>query len=57
MHAYADHAIVEVIVNNRTALVVYATPTDATGTAGLVGIANAPGARLVAWTLESANQI
>ena len=31
VHAYVDHAILEVIVDNRTALVVYAAPGSATG--------------------------
>ncbi len=57
IHAIVDHAIVEVIVNNYTALVVYATPEDATGTAQLLGVDGVQGASLDAWELASANQI
>ena len=57
VHAYVDHAIIEVIVNNVTALVVFAAPSDSTGTAALVGVETVSGARLDAWQLASANQI
>ena len=45
------------IVNNATALVVFAAPADSTGNAALVGVDAVKGARLDAWQLASANQI
>ena len=56
IHVYADHSIVEVIVNNRTALVVYAAPAStAADRVHLVGVpASASGARLEAWALADA---
>lgn len=54
MHVYVDHSIIEVIVNNDTALVVYVNPADTTGNAFVFGDS---GARLDAWPLKPANQI
>jgi hypothetical protein len=57
VHAIVDHSIVEVIVNNRTALVVYAAPSSATsGQVGLVGPASVKAwSSLDVWTLASAS--
>ena len=55
MHVYVDHAVIEVIVNNETALLVFTAPADETGNAQLVGVSNAAGATLDAWQLASAN--
>ena len=54
VHVYVDHSIVEVIVSNTTAFVVYAYPN---ATAGVVGAVNAPaeGIRIDAWELADAN--
>lgn len=53
LHAYVDHAIVELIANNATALVVYAAPSRNATKLSLFG---APaGATIEAWTLASAN--
>jgi len=57
IHAYIDHSIIEVIVNNFTALVVYAAPNDALGTVSLLGVDQVHGAKIDAWELASANQI
>ena len=56
IHVYADHSIVEVIVNNQTAFVVYAAPAStAADRVRLVGVpASASGARLEAWALADA---
>ena len=51
VHAIADHAIVEVIVNNATAFVVYAAPTAASGDIVVHG------GRADVWTLDDANNI
>ena len=59
IHLIADHSIVEVIVNNATALVVYTVP--ATPTAGLVHLTGAPeeanDAKLDAWPLANPGHI
>ena len=54
IHAYADRSIVEVIVNNVTALVVYAAPASAaaSGVRLLGAPADLSGARLEAWQLD-----
>ena len=54
MHAYIDHSIVEIIVNNATAFVVYAYPN---ATATIVSAINSPpqGIHLDVWELASAN--
>ena len=54
VHVYLDHSIVEIIVNNETALVVYAAPSSATGN---VRLSAAPGARLDVWALKDANNL
>ena len=58
---YVDHSIVEVIVNNATALVAYAAPSSAAaGEVVLVG-ALADGTRsaasLTAWVLRDAGHV
>lgn len=56
IHLYADHSIIELIVNNVTALVVYVAPSPSAGRVQLVGMpAKADGAKLDVWTLKSAN--
>jgi hypothetical protein len=57
VHAIADHCIVELIVNNATAFVVYAYPKTTTGNVGLSGLpATATGAGTIdVWTLKTAN--
>lgn len=59
IHLIADHSIVEVIVNNATAFVVYALPaTTSAGHVRLVGVpANATGAVLDAWPLADAGHV
>ena len=56
IHAIVDHSLVEVIVNNATALVVYAAPSSAN--AGRVRLVGAPEdakrASIVAWRLKGA---
>ena len=52
-HIYIDHSIIELIVDNTTALVVYATPASGTGNVQLT--AGAAGASLDVWTLRNAN--
>ena len=55
VHAIVDHSLVEVIVNGRTAFIVYAAPgLEATGVS-LSGVEDAAGAKLDAWTLDSAH--
>ena len=56
IHVYADHAIVEVIVNNATALVAYAAPSSAAaGEVALVGMpVDASEASLKVWALRDA---
>jgi len=49
-HVYVDHSIIELIVDNETALVVYAAPASGTGNVRLTG-----GGSLDAWTLRNAN--
>ena len=54
IHVYIDHSIVELIVNNATALVVYVTPSEGAGRVALLGApADAEEAELVAWPLAS----
>ena len=53
VHIYVDHSIIELIVDNTTALVVYATPASGTGNVQLT--AGAAGASLDVWTLRNAN--
>jgi hypothetical protein len=55
IHVYADHSIIEIIVNNATALVVYAAPTTTTGNTHLFGGFGAGEALLDVWALTSAN--
>jgi hypothetical protein len=55
MHVYCDHSIIEVIVNNATALVVYAAPASNMGYTKLVGEFSAGQAHLDLWELASAN--
>lgn len=55
VHAYVDHSLVELIVNNATALVVYAAPADATATGVSLSSNVGDGASLDAWTLAAAN--
>ena len=45
MHAYVDHSIIELIVNNDTAFVIYATPKSAAtqGAVSLFGLSGAAG--------------
>jgi len=59
VHVIADHSIVEVIVNNATAFVVYAVPTSAdAGFVHLVGTPSDPsGAQLAAWPLADAGHV
>ena len=52
VHAYVDHAILEVIVDNRTPLVVYAAPGSATGR-----VAGSGAKSLDVYTLKGANQL
>lgn len=51
VHAYVDHAILELIVNNETALVVYAAPSSSAGKVQSSGAAT-----LDVWTLKTANE-
>ena len=53
IHLIADHSIVEVIVNNATAFIVYAAPeTPGAGLVQLVGTpADASSAKLEVWNL------
>ena len=53
VHIYVDHSIIELIVDNTTALVVYATPSSSMGNVQLT--AGAAGASLDVWTLRDAN--
>jgi len=64
IHAIIDHSIIEVIVNNRTALTVYVTPKSKRS----VGVAlygagndgmnvNAVSGKLQVWELEAANNV
>jgi hypothetical protein len=53
VHIYVDHCIIELIVDNTTALVVYATPASGTGNVQLT--AGVAGASLDVWTLRNAN--
>merc|ERR1711957_1118025 len=64
IHAIIDHSIIEVIVNNRTALTVYVTPKSKRSVgvalygAGNDGAnANAVSGKLQVWELEAANNI
>jgi hypothetical protein len=50
VHAYLDHAIVELIVNKATAFVVYGAPAVDATTVEMTG-----GTALEVWTLKSAN--
>lgn len=54
IHAYLDASIIELIVNNETALIVYAAPSPKGGQVALTGTlsANGSGAALVVWPLE-----
>ena len=58
VHAYVDHSIIELIVNNDTAFVVYATPKSA-ATKGEVRLSGLPSAAdaatLDVWKLKDAN--
>ena len=54
VHLYVDHSIIEIIVSNATAFVVYANPTEGAGRVAMIGAPEDPsGARLTAWTLKS----
>merc|ERR1711957_373501 len=64
IHAIIDHSIIEVIVNNRTALTVYVTPKSKRSVgvalygAGNDGAnANAVSGKLQVWELEAANNV
>ena len=55
VHAYVDHCLLELIVNNATALVVYVAPTERAGRVQLLGMPENPeAAALDVWTLKSA---
>lgn len=52
LHVYLDHSIIEVIVNNETAFVVYAAPAVTAGQVALFGDpSERRGASLTVWTL------
>ena len=54
MHAIVDHSIVELIVNNRTAMTVFAQPPDGNHTGlALFGEAEAVKASVQGWRLAS----
>lgn len=58
IHAYVDHSIVETIFNNRTAMVTYSSPADATSTGvALFGVVPNSGvkATITTWNLATAN--
>ena len=59
IHLYADHSILEVIVNNATALVVYVLPTAAAGRVALIGLPDGEptGASIAAWRLSSPGHV
>ena len=58
IHAYVDHCIVEVIVNNMTALVVYAAPQITSSQVGWSGLQHPHEdvSTLDVWALASANE-
>eukprot|EP00729_Bicosta_minor_P013435 gene13435-8674_t len=53
VHAIADHAILELIVNNATAFVVYVYPTTSAGNVAVTG----QGAAAKVWALKTANNM
>ena len=56
LHAIIDHAIVEVIYNNRTAMVVYAYPPSAAAKAcSLFGVGSGVKGTIETWELKQAN--
>ena len=56
VHMIIDHCLLEVIVANTTALVVYAAPAPTASQVSLVGVGEADaGAELHVWKLASAN--
>eukprot|EP00908_Phaeocystis_cordata_P023685 Transcript_6142.p1 GENE.Transcript_6142~~Transcript_6142.p1 ORF type:complete len:423 (+),score=128.11 Transcript_6142:359-1627(+) len=56
VHMIIDHCLLEVIVANTTALVVYAAPASTASQVSLVGVGEADaGAELHVWKLASAN--
>merc|ERR1712083_1095219 len=64
IHAIIDHSIIEVIVNNRTALTVYVTPSSAASVGvQLYGVGKdgsnvgKVSGMLQAWELDAANNI
>ena len=59
VHVYVDHCIVELIVNNVTALVVYAAPGITSAKIDLFGVPAGKGseaATLDVWELATANE-
>jgi len=64
MHIIVDHSIIEVIVNNRTALTVYVTPSSSESTGVAIYGTEAEGVNvgkvtgnLTVWELSSANNL
>jgi hypothetical protein len=56
LHAIIDHSIVEMIYNNRTAMVAYASPTSASAKAcSLFGVGPGVKGTVEAWGLKQAN--
>jgi len=58
VHVYVDHSVIEVIVNNETAFVVYGAPSEAStqGNVALYGLpSTGQGATLDVWKLKDAN--
>ena len=58
IHVYVDASVIELIVNNETALVVYATPSASAGRVALLGTpADASAASLSVWPLQAPNHM
>ena len=58
VHIYVDHSIIEVIVSNTTALVVYAQPSKDASRIQLIGApADASGAELRVWPLRAPGHV
>ena len=56
LHAIVDHSIIEVIYNNRTAMVVYASPPSASAKAcSLFGVGSDVKGTVETWELKQAN--
>ena len=51
------HSIIEIIVNNDTALVVYAAPSSGTGNIKLTAAAVGPRLTNAVWALKDANNL